>query len=139
VVPWTSRVTDVDYDQFNHEPRDDGAVWLVPVVEGVVWPQSDVATSLWVALSMAVQEPTPARSISLSVNGNDTYRLIVNGGEFEASIDASTGAGAFDGLVNHHVALPREILVSHVRIEPVSGDGYYAVGHVRLEPAGRPN
>lgn len=135
VVPFTSGATELDYEQFNHDPREDGANWLVVVAEGVVWPQAQVATEFWKALSITVRTPVTSEALSLSVDGNDAYRVIVNDGEFEARIEMSPDAEDGGHLRNHHLELARPMVITRVRIEPVAGDGHYAVGHLLLEPA----
>jgi len=135
VVPSTSTVTEVDYEQLDRPPPENGTQWLVRVVEGVVWPQRHLATDFSAGLSVTLRNPVSAVAISLSVDGNDAYRLIINEGDFDAFIEPSREVGPEGGLVTHRLELPRPMLVTHVRVEPVSGDGYYAVGHLRLEPA----
>jgi hypothetical protein len=134
VVPWSSRLIEVDYDRFRHEAPEDGTQWLVRVVEGVVWPQAGIATTFDAGLSIAVRPASPTRAMSISLDGNDAYRVVVNDGEFEARIDPSPVVDDRGGLVTHRVELGEPQLVRVVRVEPIAGDGYYAVGHLLLEP-----
>ncbi len=133
VIPWSSQVIDVDYERFPHEPPPDGTEWLVRVVEGVVWPQAHIATTFDAGLSIAVQPSIVARAMSISLDGNDAYRVIINGGDFEARIEAREKGGLF----SHRLEWPQPFAIALVRIEPMSGDGYYAVGHLLLEAVGR--
>ncbi len=133
VIPASSAATEVEYERFNQERAADGAEWLRPVVEGVVWPQPNAATMFSATLSIHLRTPLSARFLSISVDGNDAYRLVVNDGELDVRIDPSPHAGPWDGLVNHHIELSGRRLIRVIRIEAVAGDGYYAVGHLLLE------
>jgi hypothetical protein len=132
-VPWSSLVTQVDYVQARREPPEDGTQWLVPASEGVFWPQPWVATSFDAGLRIVVRPSIPAQAISLSLDGNDAYRVTLNGGEYSVRIERSSRVGEGGGLVSHRIELPEPRSIGLVEIEPIEGDGFYGLGHVSIE------
>ena len=132
-VPWSSLEIRMDYAAVDREPPEDGSRWLVPVAEGVVWPQGRLATHFHAGLAIVVQPAIPTQRISLSLDGNDVYRVILNSGEHVSLIERSSLVGDGGGLVSHLLELPDALPVFLIEIEPVAGDGYYGLGHLRIE------
>jgi len=75
----------------------------------------------------------PAQRIGADAGGDNL--VVFRDGEFEARIEMSPDAEDGGHLRNHHLELARPMVITRVRIEPVTGDGHYAVGHLLLEPA----
>jgi arabinofuranosyltransferase len=132
-LPWSSQVVHVDYARVSHEAPQDGTQWLFPVAEGVYWPQIRIATNFDVGLMVTARPSIRARAMSLSLDGNDEYRVTFNGGEYEVRVERSTRAGERGGLVSHRIELPEPGPIAVVHIEPIEGDGHYALGHLLIE------
>ena len=95
--------------------------------------QDWVATSFDVGLLFVAQPAILAQAISLSLDGNDAYRVTINGGEYVTRIEKSSLVGARGGLVSHRIELPEPRPIALVQVEPIEGDGYYGLGHLLIE------
>jgi arabinofuranosyltransferase len=85
-------------------------------------------------LRVVVPELSHAKSLELSVDGNDRYMILfARGSQVEGSVTLEHGKGG--GMSIERVTVPAAVQASgfnRVEVVPLEGDGYYAVGHLLL-------
>jgi hypothetical protein len=101
------------------------------------WADAGNAIFRAAGLRVELSQLSHARTIDLSVDGNDRYNvLFARGSQVEgfSSLEKSKKGG---GLAVHRIAVPEPAKTTgfdRIEIVPVQGDNYYSVGHLVLVP-----
>jgi arabinofuranosyltransferase len=132
-MPRSTLVTRVEWSRLDRAAPADGTRWFWPLPEGVWAEMENVATMFDRGLEIIVQPARLARRISLSVDGNDDYRVTINTGQMEFIIEAQDPSSRRGGLFSHVIELPEPVRVVLLRVVPIRGDGVYAIGHLAFD------
>jgi arabinofuranosyltransferase len=105
-----------------------------PRADGTPW--NDPANVIMIrGVRVDLDAPAHARAVELSLTRDDGYRVELLSGDrpvFQREIAASSRD---DGsLLTQSIDVPPAVLFDAVRIEPITGDSRYSLGHLRVIP-----
>jgi len=100
------------------------------------WAAADNVLFRSTGLRVELPELSRARSVELTVDGNDRYGILfARGSQVEGTVQIEKSKKG--GLALHELAVPdtaSKTGFDRVEIVPLEGDNYYSVGHLLIAP-----